>query len=258
VVALLAAALVLGTTAGATADSAARATTGCQHVVVPSYFYSGSGWRRAIGSKPPPGVMFLNVDNGPGSSPLAHFQSLVRRAHAAGISVLGYSSTVYGQRPIAAVEADVRHYKDWYKVNGMMLDLAAATASELPYYRKLARYIRREIPGSAVWLNPGTYPDRRYLSVADVVLVFEGSYASYRQLQVPRWVGHFRPARFADVIYATSGPRLTSAIRLSRADRAGYVYFTNLAGANPYSALPSYWRREAAAVPADCSSSGQS
>jgi hypothetical protein len=246
---------VLGTAAGATANPAAPAAPRCEHAFVPAYFWSGSNWMRAIDSKPAPGAMLLNVDSGPGTSPLQHFRTLVRRAHAAGITVLGYSSTVYGQRSRAAVEAEVRHYKAWYRVNGMFLDLAAATARELPYYRKLARYIRGVEPGSVIWLNPGAYPDRRYMSVGDVVLVFEGSYATYRHLQVPSWTDRYRRARFAQVIYATPASKLARAVRLSRLRRAGYVYVTNLQGSpNPYAALPSYWKREAAAIPVGCSS----
>jgi hypothetical protein len=255
---LLAAALVLGTAAGATANPAAQATARCHHSFVPSYFWSGSNWMRAIDSKPAPGVMILNVNGGPGTSPVPHFRTLVRRAHAKGITVLGYSSTVYGQRPAAAVEAEFRHYRAWYRVNGMFLDLAAATASELPYYRKLAAYIRKADPASVIWLNPGAYPDQRYLSVANVLLVFEGSYAAYRQLRVPGWAHHHLPARFAQVVYATPASELASAISLSRLRNAGYAYVTNLAGSpDPYAALPSYWKREAAAIPAGCSSASQ-
>jgi hypothetical protein len=31
--------------------------------------------------------------------------------------------------------------------------------------------------GSGLWPNPGTYPDPSFMSVANVVMVFEGSYA---------------------------------------------------------------------------------
>jgi hypothetical protein len=102
----------------------------------------------------------------------------VNRAQAAGITVLGYSSTLNGQRPAAAVEAEVAKYKAWYGVNGIFLDLTRGTADELSYYRQLASYIRATVPNAVVWLNPGTYPDQSFMSIANVVLVFEGPYAS--------------------------------------------------------------------------------
>jgi Spherulation-specific family 4 len=243
-----------GVTAPAGVTAAAAAPVGCQRTFVPSYPWSASFWTRAIDAVPAPGVMILNVTGvGAGTAPVPHFQSLVRKAQAAGISVLGYSSTEYGQRPAAAVETDVRRYRAWYKVNGMFLDLTGNTRGELPYYRKLGAYIRAVDPASVIWLNVGAYPAPGYMSVGNVVVAFEGSYASYRGLQVPAWAARYKPARFADVIYATPGSDLAGAVRLSRLRRTGHVYVTNLPGSpDPYSALPSYWTREVAAVAAAC------
>jgi hypothetical protein len=237
--------------AGATAAASPAA---CQHAFVPAYPWSSSFWAQAMDSKPAPGVMILNVTGtGAGTAPVPHFQTLVRRAHKKGITVLGYSSTAYGQRPAAAVEADARNYKAWYKINGMFLDLTASTSGELSYYRKLAAYIRAVVPGSVIWLNVGAYPAEGYMSAGNVVVAFEGSYAGYRQLQVPAWTAHYKPARFADVIYATPASDLAAAVRLSRQRRTGYLYATDLPGSpDPYSALPSYWASEVTALAAGC------
>ena len=233
--------------------SAAKTAGGCQDTFVPSYFYSSTSWTQAIDTRPAPGVMLLNVDNGVGTAPLSHFQTLVTRAQAAGITVLGYSSTVNGQRPIGSVETEVSEYRAWYGVNGIFLDLTQGTASELSYYRQLAGYIRATVPNAVVWLNPGTYPDQSFMSIANVVLVFEGSCASYLQDQVPGWVRRYQPGQFAHVIYATPGSDLASAVNLSRARRAGHLFVTDLPGSpNPYGAMPSYWAQEAAAIPANC------
>jgi Spherulation-specific family 4 len=238
----------------AAGTSAAATAASCQRAFVPAYPWSSAFWTRAIDSKPAPGVMILNVTGmGAGNAPVPHFQALVRKAHAAGVSVLGYSSTEYGQRPAAAVEADARHYKAWYKVNGMFLDLTANARSGLAYYRALASHIRAAIPGSVIWLNVGAYPARGYMSVGNVVVAFEGSYASYRGLAVPAWTAHYKAARFADVIYATPRSDLASAVSLARHRRTGHLYVTNLPGSpDPYSALPGYWTREVTAIAAPC------
>jgi hypothetical protein len=99
------------------------AASGCQSTFVPAYFYSSSIWAQAINTRPAPAVILLNVDNGVGTAPLSHFQTLVQQAHHAGITVLGYSSTTYGQRPISSVETEVREYRSWYGVNGIFLEL---------------------------------------------------------------------------------------------------------------------------------------
>jgi Spherulation-specific family 4 len=237
-----------------TAASSAAAAATCQHSFVPAYPWSSAFWTRAINSKPAPAVMILNITGtGAGTAPVSHFQTLVRKAQKAGIAVLGYSSTEYGQRPAAQVETDAKNYRAWYKVNGMFLDLTANTRGELSYYRGVAKYIRSVIPSSVIWLNVGAYPAQGYMSVGNVIVAFEGSYASYRQLQVPAWTAHYRAIRFADVIYATPAPDLASAVSLSRQRRTADMYVTNLAGSpDPYTALPSYWRSEVAALAKGC------
>jgi Spherulation-specific family 4 len=229
------------------------AAGGCQDTYIPSMFYPDSDWTEAIDTKPAPRVMLLNVDSGVGPAPLPHFRAVVRQAQAAGITVLGYSSTEYGQRPIGSIEAEVREYKTWYGVNGILLDLTQGTPGELSYYRELADYIRATVPDAVVWLNPGDYPDPSFMSIANVVMVFEGSYAQYVADQVPGWVSRYQPDQFVHVVYATPRSDLASAVRLSRARRAGYLFVTNLPGApDPYDAMPSYWPQEVAAVTGGC------
>jgi hypothetical protein len=231
----------------------AKAAPSCQRTFVPSFPYAAAFWTKAFDSRPAPGVMLLDVTGtGAGSAPVAHFQMLVRQAHRHGVEVLGYSSTERAQRPVAAVEADARNYRAWYRTDGMFLDLATTDRGNLPYYRKLAAYIRRVNPRAVIWLNPGSYPDQAYLQVASVVVVFEGPYASYRGLQVPGWVRRYRATRFAHVIHDTPRADLARAVRLSRLRRAGYVYVTDQGEPDPYRALPSYWTQEVAAVAARC------
>jgi hypothetical protein len=252
---IVAVVLLLGTAVGVMAALTADGSSRCQHAFVPAYFYAAGTWSQADKAKP--SVMILDISGlGAGSAPVPHFRSVVSQAQAAGVTVLGYSSTAYGLRPAAAVEADARDYKAWYGVTGVFLDEVQGVASELPYYRQLASYIHRVSPGAPIWLNPGGYPGQSYMSVGDVVMVFEGTYAMYRDSPVPQWASHYQPARFAQTIYATSGAQLGSAISLAWSRQAGYVYVTNRSGSNPYGALPSYWTREVAAIGADCSRAG--
>jgi hypothetical protein len=197
--------------------------------------------------------MLLNVDNGVGTSPLSHFQSLVKQAQNAGITVLGYSSTEYGARSIGSVESEISEYKSWYGVNGIFLDLTQGTSGEFSYYQTLANYIRSTISGGIVWLNPGSYPDPSFMSIANVVMVFEGSYSSYLSDQVPSWISQYSPSQFAHVLYDTPQSDFASAVNLSRQRRAGHLFVTDLSGSgNPYGALPSYWSQEASTVSSGC------
>lgn len=227
----------------------------CQKVLVPAYFYPGPDWSRAITSKPVPSIMILDItSSGAGGSPDRNYQAAIKRAQAAGIKLVGYSNTDYTQRSATAVETDVTHYKAWYGVTDIFLDEASSGSGGIAYYRHLADYIHGVNPGSMVMLNPGTYPDQQYMSIGDVVMVYENTYASYAHLHTPSWVDNYPAAKFAHVVYATSRSQLGSAISLAQRRHAGYVYVTGNAGSNPYSSLPSYWSSENAMIAAKCSS----
>jgi Spherulation-specific family 4 len=263
-VVVIVAILVLGVAAGITAklttdnNVAISPSKNChpQRAFVPAFFYASNIWQQAANTKPVPSYMILDISGlGAGSGPVAHFQSIVKKERAAGVTILGYSSTAYGSRPLSQVEADVRHYKAWYGVTDIFLDEVKGISSQLRYYKKLAHYIRSANPGTSIWINPGDYPDPSYMSVSNVVMAFEGPYSLYHNIDVPSWVFDYSPDRFANTIYATSGSQVDSAINLSKTRNAGYVYVTDGSGGNPYSALPTYWSTEDSIITQGCPNS---
>ena len=241
---------VLVVAAGAVAvHLVTESRSGCQEALVPAYFYPGANWTRAITSKPPPSVMILDVtSSGAGRSPDRNYQAAIKRAQAAGITIMGYSNTDYTKRPAAAVEADVSHYRSWYHVSDIFLDEVSSDRAGASYYQRLASYIHDVNPGSKVMLNPGTYPNRRYMSIGDIVMVYENTYANYVSLRVPGWVRDYPAAKFAYAVYATSSSQLASTISLAQQRHVGYIYVTGNSGTNPYGSLPAYWPAENAVV----------
>ena len=227
------------------ADPPPHDATICQKLVVPAYFTVESEWGPAEASTPEPSTMILGVTStGPGSAPNASLQAYVTQAQAKGITILGYVATSYGQRPTAAVETDVRDYKAWYGVTDIFLDQVTRTLAQISYYQTLSDYIHQTNPGAHVWLNPGVYPNQLYMSLGDVVLVYEGTFANYAGVRPPGWTDEYVASRFAQIIFATPGSELDRAIQLAHARHAGYVYITDGTGKNPYGSLPSYWSRE--------------
>jgi hypothetical protein len=236
----------------ATASAAGRY---CRQLVIPAYFYDSSTWAQAADSKPPPSDIILDISGlGAGNEPDAHFEAVVRQVQARGITILGYISTVDGQRPATRVESEVRNYKAWYGVTDIFLDRVSGVEPQIAYYRQLVSYIHQFDAGSSVWLNPGEYPDRNYMSIGDVVMVFEGTYAQYLNLDVPSWASNYPAARFAHTIYATPDSGLSQILKLAGSRRAGHVYVTDGSGSNPYGGLPSYWAHETSAASAGCAS----
>jgi hypothetical protein len=198
-------------------------------------------------------MMILDITgSGAGASPDRRYRIAVEQAQAAGIKVVGYSATDYTRRPAAEVENDVKNYRAWYGVTDIFLDEAASSGSQIGYYRDLASYIHRVNPGSAVILNPGIYPDEQYMSVGDVVMVYENTYSNFVTLQPPDWIHNYPASRFAYAIYGTPRSLLANAISLAQRRHAGYVYVTDRTGRNPYRSLPSYWSGEDALIAARC------
>jgi hypothetical protein len=249
---LAATGITLHFNADASGGSGKTTAAVCERLAVPAYF-SPPYWETAIHSKYPPADMILDVNGvGAGTAPDTELQGLVRQAMAAGITVLGYSSTVDGQRPVAQVEADVRDYAAWYGVTSIFLDRVSGKPQQLAYYKRLADYIHQAHRGAQVWLNPGDYPDQSYMSVGDVVMVFEGSYAQYLTDSAPSWASRYPATRFAQTIYATPQAVLDATLRMAQRRAAGHVFVTDLVEPDPYQGLPSYWQAEDADVAAGC------
>jgi hypothetical protein len=231
--------------------------TTCERLVVPAYF-NPPDWPAAIRSKPPPSAMILDISGmGAGLAPEPGFRAAVDAARAAGITVLGYVSTEDGQRPLAQDKAEIRNYAAWYGVTSIFLDRVSGDSAGLGYYRALASYVRARDSRAQLWLNPGDYPDRSYMSLGGVVMTFEGTYAQYATVTVPAWARDYPASRFAHTVYATSAADLWSALRLAAARNAGYVYITDGSGTNPYQALPGYWAAEDTAATAACGNGTQ-
>jgi hypothetical protein len=233
------------TAVSASGPPVSHASASCEELAVPAYFSPGPAWVQLDQSKPVPSTLVVDISGrGAGNSANATFRAAIDSARTAGIKVLGYIATAYATRPTSVVENNVRDYKSWYGVNDIFLDEVTPTTEQLPYYQNLATYIHRLSPGSQVWLNPGTYPSEEYMSVGNVVMVFEGTYATYLSLQVPSWVDSYPASKFAHTIYDTSGSQLANAFRLAKSRHAGYIYVTDGSGSDPYSSLPSYWSNE--------------
>ncbi|MGB6576412.1 MAG: spherulation-specific family 4 protein [Streptosporangiaceae bacterium] len=182
-------------------------------------------------------LVILNIHNGPGSGPEAPFKEVAERLRAAGIPVIGYLDTNYGNRPAAQIMAELGCYLDWYEVSGVCLDRVSAAVADVPYYGALSARIRKEGAG-VVFFNHGAYPDEAYARHADLLGTFEGPWPAYRRLTVPRWTATWPAEKFYHVVYSVPPERFGEAAQLAVQRRAASVYITERGGANPYDRLP--------------------
>ena len=230
----------------------------CQSIAIPAYFYPGPLWTTARLGAPRIGTMIMNPASGVGSQPDANYVAAVKAAQVAGIKVLGYVATAYGNvalRPLAGILAEIDLYKQWYAVDGIFLDETASALADLPYYRAIARHIR-SASGGFVMLNPGVFPDQGYVKLADTTVVFENTYASYTAAwTAPTWLYKYPAGKFTHLVHATPGTTaMADALRLSAARNAGNIYVTDDVLPNPWDTLPGYWAALLAAMTANCRS----
>ena len=71
-----------------------------QTVAIPSYSYPGPLWTQMEDAYPTVGLAIINPNSGPGAAQNADYADQVASSQAAGLVVLGYVHTSYGNRLI--------------------------------------------------------------------------------------------------------------------------------------------------------------
>ena len=106
-------------------------------------------------------------------------------------------------------------------------------------------------------LNPGIGVPQCYENAADVIVTFEGSYASYvgdptaANPYTPLTWTTTDPMKIWHIVYgAPDAATMAQATALSKTRGAGYIYVTDDVLANPYDTLPppDYWAAELATM----------
>jgi hypothetical protein len=205
----------------------------CAGSLVPAYLHPQEIERLAQRSTLPQ-LLVINPASGPGSEPRPDYRRAIGAARAGGARVLGYVATGWASRPLAAVEADIDRYREWYGLDDVFLDEAAASEEAIGYYAAL-----RSRAGFVV-LNPGVVPARDYFDVADVVVTFEGPFAAYGARERDPV-----PERSAHLVYATSREQALGALE-RREPR--YAYFTSGGLPHPWGTVPAYLAPELTAL----------
>jgi hypothetical protein len=211
------------------------------HVLIPAYVPPDAMPDVVRAARPT--LLVVNPASGPGIARDEGYAAAIRNVRRAGVRVLGYVATGYGARPRADAEADIDRYEQWYGTDGVFLDEAAATPSQVGHYRALAAHARAAGERLVV-LNPGTVPDHGYFDVADVVVTFEGPYARYSDAieHAPAWVRDLPPERSAVLVYEATAEQAAAVVTDTR--HAGYVYATTGTLPHPWGKLPTYLREE--------------
>jgi hypothetical protein len=193
----------------------------------------------------------LNPASGPGTSADLNYVNAVNNLHAAGGHVVGYVFTDYGNRPESAVEADIRSYISFYKIDGIFLDQQSTDPTKVGYYADLYNFIKNQNPSYQVIANPGTNTDEAYLSTptADVLVTFENTASNYPGATPAPWTSNYSTNHFANLIHTEpTVAGMAADLLLAQQRNVGWVFVTDAGLPNPYDRLPSYWDQEVALI----------
>jgi hypothetical protein len=247
--------------------SPAPVTAGSMGLLVPAYFYPGTGAPGGVGDgwaamdaaagKVPITAIF-NPDSGPLPGPAdPNYVNAMTNLESAGGKVVAYVYTDYTNIPIATVEGEISTYITQYGklINGIFLDGMTNdnSASDIAYYHTLYMYIKGLSASYQVIGNPGTSSVPAYLTPstqgADTLVTYENNVAYYKGTPPPTWVTSYPANDFANIVYdASSTQSMMAAVTLAAQRNVGYVYVTDQTLPNPYAQLPSYWDQEVAAI----------
>ncbi|KAG9234422.1 Spherulation-specific family 4 [Amylocarpus encephaloides] len=194
-------------------------------VLIPLYVYPAQhAWDplyQAISSNP--NLLFtvvINPNSGPGLNPLpdSNFTAGINILNSyPNVHLAGYVSTNYSNRDINQVIQDIQAYSRWKhsgivgitstngtnQTNPIRLGIRDIFLDETPrewtpeagsFYGRVAGVIRSQ-PGLGPWPsiihNPGTVPSPNYLPFLSQVVIFEGSYDTYKSAKFDKNITAF-------------------------------------------------------------------
>jgi len=225
-----------------------------EELLVPAYFYPVASrkadyWGELAATAPKtPVTAILNPASGPGAAADPTYVSAISRVQAAGGKVIGYVSSSYANRALSDVVADINKYVAFYPVQGFFIDEMTndTDTTHVQFYQSVYNYIKGLNPQYVVVGNPGTATAEIYASlpVADKLVVFEGSAASYASYVPSAWQASYDKGQFVHIVYGASKSQMTKFMNGAAARGASNMFVTSDKLANPYDTLPSYWTDE--------------
>ena len=183
-----------------------------------------------------PMIVIINPFNGPGLAKDPNYVTYIQRLQSAGIMVLGYVSTDYGNRNSTLIKADMDTYKNWYDINGIFFDEMSSTIGDEIFYGNLSSYAK-SIGFNYTVGNPGTGVPLSYLGTMDNLVIHENASLPLLSL-LEQYLGYPR-TDFSTLSFGID--TLDTSFLLTESDHVGYTYVTSGNLPNQWIGLPSYF-----------------
>ncbi|MDF3298014.1 spherulation-specific family 4 protein [Streptomyces tropicalis] len=213
---------------------------GCAHPLL-----APAEWQALTRPGAPLHWVVLDVADGPGARPDPHCLEAAGRLRNGGVRVLGHLDTARGTRSCSELIAEAHRYREWYRVDGFLLDRAPTDRGCLPETRRTVAALRTLGEAPHIVLGHGTHPHPGYAENADQLVTFSGPWSDYRWSQVAEWTADYPPERFCHLVHGVPHGHLEEALRIARWQGASTIWFTDSTDrggrADPWEAMPGYW-----------------
>jgi hypothetical protein len=232
-------------TGGITAPGGAAGATSAvppTAAVIPLYTApSDKSWAAVTAAKTAhpkvPVYAVINPANGPGPAADAGYAAGIGKLQLAGVTVVGYVPTGYGARSVAAIEADIDHWKSFYPaIQGIFFDEMSNRLGDELIYKTVSQYTKSKGMTFTVG-NPGIDTKPTFVGTTDVVMIYEGS-GFPATTMLSGWHTGYPRTSFGLFAYGVATPN-HALIKQAR-PYVGYIYVNSDVLPNPWDSVPSY------------------
>lgn len=221
-------------------------------LLVPAYFYpAGEGlqeWERLIeSSTTAPIVAIVNPGSGPGKRVDRNYTRVFDLAKDRPITLVGYVTLSYAQRPLSTVKADIDSWLYFYpQIRGIFFDEQPSGDEQVSFANECFAYAKKTIKDALIVSNPGTVCAPGYATgvPGTVICLFE-HHRGFDKYQPPAWSQPLASSQFAVLLYGVaSESEMQKALDAAVRKRTGYLYITDSPASMPWGRLPHYWQQE--------------
>jgi hypothetical protein len=210
--------------------------------IIPLYSYPSPGaWDSVIAAKRAypkvPVMAVVNPSSGPGTAASSAYMNGIAQLINAGIKVVGYVPTTYGQRAPADVQADIKRWKSLYpSVTGIFLDEMQNKTGHESYYKSITSFAKSN-GFDYVMGNPGADSVPSYVGTVDMMFIYErdGFPATER---MAGWHASYDKRNFGIIPYAV--PYMSRSFIANARQYVGYIYLQNDTMPNPWDTVPPF------------------
>ncbi|MFL5308705.1 MAG: spherulation-specific family 4 protein, partial [Polyangia bacterium] len=216
--------------------------TGVNGTIIPLYTDpSDSSWAAVVAAKQAhptvPVIAIVNPSDGPGAAKDAGYVAGITKLVAAGVKVIGYVHTLYGDRSTAQLQAEMDQWHSWYpNVTGIFFDEMANSPGHESYYSALGAYAKAH-GGDFTVGNPGTDTAQSYIGTLDVMLIYESD-GLPSMSAITGWHSSYARTNFGVIPYKVSS--LDAAFVAAARPYVGYIYLQSDDLSNPWDSVPTY------------------